>query len=172
MHYDCCCTCQPHKYRTPRTSLCTPPPRPDICFLVLLQYSLREMSHNTGSLRIKLINRSVSNTSLRVAKRLPTVWMLSYKCVVLQSAVSLPVFERQETKGDSNSVEGWLFADCRPSESARCLPCTCILCRACERGSKEFEPVLFKLRFLHIFSAFAVAELRAGLCVCRTEKYN
>jgi hypothetical protein len=51
----------------------------------------------------------------------------TYNCVVLLSPLILPVFERQQRKGDSNSVDRRLYADSRPCERPHCLPC--ILCR-------------------------------------------
>jgi hypothetical protein len=51
------------------------------------------------------------------------LWKLTYNNVVLLSPVSLPVFERQERTGDSNSVDRRLYADIRPCKSSHCLQC-------------------------------------------------
>lgn len=42
-------------------------------------------------------------------------------CVVVLSADISPVFERQEAKGDSNSVTGTSHPDSRPCENSLCL---------------------------------------------------
>lgn len=86
------------------------------------------MSHRPGRMRTKRMHYSVSNISCRVGMQ--TGDRMTARAQQRGSTVcrKSPVFHRQERKGDSNSADGRLSANCRPCESPRCLPH--ILCRS------------------------------------------
>jgi hypothetical protein len=70
-------------------------------------------------MQIKWMTCSMLNISLWVAME-TVVYLKGHSCVVLLSPTSLPVFEQQRMKGNSNSVNWWLCSQLCESSCPSC----------------------------------------------------